>query len=294
MADYPNSIKTFSTLVDLIDSVLAHHQNERGAEITAIETELGLAPSNVYSDVAAAITGLMSGWIPGSVTWSYSSADAPTFVISIPQDVTSLIGPGCRIKLTQTTVKYFIVTAVGAYSGGVTLVTVYGGTDYTLDNAAITLPFYSRSKAPFGFPLDPSKWTVTASDTSDRTQASPTAGTWYNLGSFSASLPIGLWRVSWRAVMRPLYNTGTAAQQRTTLSTANNSASDPDFIVITTVGANIGNLYITTTLTSNIKILNLAAKTTYYLNAMTALTTDSLNHLGSVTPTQIKAECAYL
>lgn len=40
MASFPSSIKTFSTLVDLSDSVLAAHQNERGDEITAVETWL--------------------------------------------------------------------------------------------------------------------------------------------------------------------------------------------------------------------------------------------------------------
>lgn len=40
MASYPSSIKSFSTLVDLADSVLAAHQNERGDEITALETYL--------------------------------------------------------------------------------------------------------------------------------------------------------------------------------------------------------------------------------------------------------------
>jgi hypothetical protein len=36
-ASFPTSIKSFSTLVDLVDSVLAAHQNDRALEITAIE-----------------------------------------------------------------------------------------------------------------------------------------------------------------------------------------------------------------------------------------------------------------
>lgn len=43
MASFPTSVKTFPTLVDLVDSVLASHQNERGAEVTAIETFLTAA-----------------------------------------------------------------------------------------------------------------------------------------------------------------------------------------------------------------------------------------------------------
>lgn len=52
MADYPSSIKIFPTLVDLADSVLAAHQNDRGGEITAIETELGANPKGSQASVA--------------------------------------------------------------------------------------------------------------------------------------------------------------------------------------------------------------------------------------------------
>jgi hypothetical protein len=51
MASFPSSVKTFATLVDLADSVLAAHQNDRGGEITAIETELGVDPAGSYSTV---------------------------------------------------------------------------------------------------------------------------------------------------------------------------------------------------------------------------------------------------
>ena len=37
-ASYPSAIKTFTTLVDGVDDVLAAHQNDPNAEITAIET----------------------------------------------------------------------------------------------------------------------------------------------------------------------------------------------------------------------------------------------------------------
>lgn len=49
---YPNSIKTFDNLVDDVDNILASHQNEPNAEITAIETELGINPKGSYTDVA--------------------------------------------------------------------------------------------------------------------------------------------------------------------------------------------------------------------------------------------------
>ncbi|WP_442766606.1 hypothetical protein, partial [Mitsuokella multacida] len=109
-------------------------------------------------------------WIAGE-TWTYLGADAPTYTFTISGDKTSKYSPGMRIKLTQTTVKYFIIVAV-SYSYPNTTVTIYGGTDYTLENAAITDPYYSMVKAPAGFPLDPAKWTVSA--TLSGVQSNPT------------------------------------------------------------------------------------------------------------------------
>lgn len=60
MADYPSAIKTFATIVDLADSVLAAHQNQRGGEITAIETELGTNPAGAYADVATRLNAMAS------------------------------------------------------------------------------------------------------------------------------------------------------------------------------------------------------------------------------------------
>lgn len=133
----------------------------------------------------------LDGWIPGTGTWTYSSADSPTFVISTSTDLTGVIGLGYRIKLTQTTAKYFIVTAITSST-----ITVYGGTDYTLANAAISSPYYSPVKSPFGFPMSREKWTVTVSDTTTRTQASPTANTYYNPNTTKIDVPIGSWEVS--------------------------------------------------------------------------------------------------
>ena len=95
-----------------------------------------------------------NGWTPALETWTYASADDPTYTFTISGDLTDKYSAGMRIKLTQTTAKYFIITKV-AYSSPNTTITVYGGTDYDLANATITNPYYSVVKAPQGFPLDP-------------------------------------------------------------------------------------------------------------------------------------------
>jgi len=165
------------------------------------------------------------GWQSVSDSWSYASADSPTFTITVPSGAASIYSAGMRVKLTQTTVKYFIITAVAD-----TGLTVYGGTDYTLANAAISSISYSTQKAPLGFPLDTTKWTVEVTDVTLRSQVNPTVNTWYNLGSITISVPIGIWKVMYSCDIQ--WNgsaTNTFQDSTVTLSTANNTQSDVDF-----------------------------------------------------------------
>lgn len=230
------------------------------------------------------------GWTAAGAAWTYVSADGPTGVFSEPADVTGKYQPGMRVKYTQTTVKYGIITAVGAYSGGVTPITIYGGTDYTTANAAITLPYYSMSKAPFGMNISRAKWTEVATDTSSRAQASPVTDTWYNLGAVSLSIPIGAWAISYEVL---LYSNKTAggAEVRVTLSTANNSQSD---ISNTAAGysAAAGDFY---AYIHRELALTLAAKASYYINTSAhSGTTLNVSNMNNISPLFIRALCAYL
>jgi hypothetical protein len=87
-----------------------------------------------------------TAWISAAETWTYTSATSFT----VTGDVTGKYAKGDKIKLIQTTEKYFYVIAV-AFSVDTTI-TVTGGSDYTLANAAITNPCYSKAQTPSGFP----------------------------------------------------------------------------------------------------------------------------------------------
>jgi hypothetical protein len=92
--------------------------------------------------------GQTDGWtLDDAATWTYVSATTFT----VPGDYTTKFSKGTRIKLTQTTVKYFVVTA-SSFGSGVTTVTITGGTDYTLANAAISANYYSYAANPQGYP----------------------------------------------------------------------------------------------------------------------------------------------
>lgn len=99
------------------------------------------------NDIQDAINGLEAGWTPAPETWTYASAT--TFTVS--GDYTAYYVTGTRIRMTNSTVKYFVVVS-SAHSAGTTTVTITGGSDYSLVDLAITLPYYSYSPSPPNYP----------------------------------------------------------------------------------------------------------------------------------------------
>lgn len=307
---FPTSL---TSAVDGTTTVLAAHLNNVEAKIgidgSAVTTSFDYKLGGVATgDKAVSLTGtetitnktLISpiiqswgGWIDANETWTYASADDPTYTFTVAADVTTKYSAGMRIKLTQTTIKYFIITSVSSYSGGNTTITVYGGTDYDLTAAAISGNYYSMEKIPAGFPLSPSKWQVVVTDANSTTQSPATASVWYNVGGISISIPIGVWRVSYRASVQD----NAAAQDtdmKITLSTANNSQSDASFSSMfndSPTGATAHTAIVRLTALFEI---TLTAKTTHYLNLLTSKEGSALSIRGSLQTTVVTAECAFL
>ncbi len=258
-----------------------------GAQLPASELNTYLRDNTIWLH-----DNLGGAWVDASSeTWTYLSADAPTFQLLVANaDRSALYGPGTRIKLTQSsTVRYFIVTAV-SYSAPNTIVTLYGGTDYTLANAAISAQQYAYSRFPPGFPSDPSKWTVLLTDSTDRSQNSPTNGTWYNPGAIQIVVPIGVWDVDWRAAFG-LTRTG-GGTVKATLSTTSSSESDPDL----TAGFKNAADGASSITTGRTKLLLLAAKTTYFMNIAGLNSSISSIYFESASTARlvVRAVCAYL
>jgi len=234
-----------------------------------------------------------SGWA-AAPKLTYASADTPTFTVTCKGDYTGIIPVGARISLTHSgTTKYFIVTKT-AYASPSTTLTLYGGTDYTLSDSTITDAYYSPVKAPIGFPLDPAKWTVLLSDSTDRHQSSPVKNTIYNPGSLSISLPIGIWNVSFQVILVCAASSGTMTDVyggvSTSLSSFDNQAlRGRAYLGGPTAGVFIGLLYRST-------VLNIATKTTYYVICMTDLDNQSVIGFNGASDasTEVRAVCAYL
>ena len=243
----------------------------------------------------------IDGWANSTAeTWTYASADGHTFTFTVSGDQTAKYTPGVRIKLTQTTVKYFIVTAVSVASG-TTTVTIYGGTDYTLANAAISANYYSREKAPAGFPLDPSKWTEELVDSTSPSSGSQTAGTINNLGNLSLAIPIGIWDVDFfqEVECQPASNSSEYVVSQGGLSSSPSSYSDNDMI---STGFFYGNQPDSNgrrfrSPHTRRKTIVLTAKTTYYLLQVGSASTGNVTVViqgANPTNTIIRARCAYL
>ncbi len=243
-----------------------------------------------------AVTGDWGGWTVAGETWTYASADAPVYTFTIATDLTGKYSAGMKVKLTQSAdgVKYGIIVKDPTYGAPNTTVTIYMGTDYDLDNAAITSPFFSMMRAPHGFPMDRDKWTIEVTTAVDANQATPTVNTWYNIGSVSINVPIGSWFVYYD-VTGVTDKAGTATNMFITLSTTNNGETDSEWT--TRMQNNITGASNVTAIMSvgKRKDLTLTTKDTYYLNGSTGVSGVAvIGFDNDESPLIIRAVCTYL
>ena len=276
------------------------------ALITDANKDINLGTGDITATILtiAAMAGTWDGWVAVTETWTYASADSPTFTFTIAGDQTAKYKRDMKIMITQTTDKYFIISKDSTYSAPNTTITVFGGTDYTLTSAAITNPKYSVVKAPAGFPSDFTKWSLTLiSDSANNVDAAYTTATWQN-GSesgLSGSAHIGIWEVAYNVI-----TTGTRVATATsiqvpptsiTLSSANNTESNSALTVhaggVTLAGfssASYTGINILGVSTRALGILTLTSKTTEYLNIYSSQsgTLTNFGFRGDLMPTTVK------
>jgi hypothetical protein len=95
-----------------------------------------------------AIAESSSGWANFPIIPTYVSSTSIKFS---GVDYTGIIQKGDKLYIDQSGNKYFYITAVTFSTD--TTVTVTGGSDYTVANAAIVNPQFSKQATPQGFPL---------------------------------------------------------------------------------------------------------------------------------------------
>jgi hypothetical protein len=236
-----------------------------------------------------------TGWVDAPAL-TFSAADAPVYTVTCSGDYTYTIPVGARIALTHSGVtKYFIVVKT-SYSSPNTTFTLYGGTDYTLAAGAITNPYYSVAKAPVGFPLDPAKWTISLVDSTDCYQNNPVKDVYYNPGSLSINLPIGIWEVFFQVIVVSAASAGQWTEVYVGLSTSttsftNQSLRGRGYLGTASDGAQtfLGPI-------ARRSVLTITSNTTYYVICKTGLPNQSIIGFNGASDasTEVHAVCAYL
>lgn len=96
------------------------------------------------SDYRIACNSEFDGWRSANETWTYASATT----ITVPSGATGKYAVGDKVRIYQNnTTKYFYIVTVAS-----TLLTITGGSDYTLTSSTINNPCTSRRATPAGFP----------------------------------------------------------------------------------------------------------------------------------------------
>jgi hypothetical protein len=216
--------------------------------------------------------GANSLWFPGQIDDFFYIKDYALDEQTIAAKYAASTEQGTgNITLT----KYFLCTA-SSYSNPNTTLTLYGGTDHMLSNAAITSSYYSTQKAPLGFPLKQDKWTVWYSDPVGAATGT-TLGTWYQV--YSLSMPIGQWVAKYSM---GCYSTVTAASGylsvSSTLSSVTAAQTDNELTAVTYLNQSKS---INATLYGE-KAISTAAKKTWYFNIMSGVGSSAISTLGTL------------
>lgn len=112
-----------------------------GSDISAGTDDAKYATAKAIHD---SLVTALDGWIPAQGGWSYSDATH----ITVPSGAALIYSVGDKFSYIQSsTQKYGYIIGVAD-----TLLTITGGSSYTLVSAAISNVFYSKSASPVGFP----------------------------------------------------------------------------------------------------------------------------------------------
>lgn len=117
------------------------------------------------------VNGFTTGWFDVIETWTYASANT----ITVPAGAASRYAVGGRISIVQSSnIKYLNVVGVADE-----LLTVSGGSDYSVANSAISNIKYSSAISPVGFPK---MFNFATSPTGF--SGTPTANSWFTLHGY--------------------------------------------------------------------------------------------------------------
>lgn len=190
---HPNNPSLAAILAQLNDAVF-NVETKVGVDTSAVVTTLDYLIKNSASvdpghkHTSSSYSGdALTGWIGVSDAWTFASSTT----ITIPAGGLTKYAKGDKLKLTQGgSVKYFYIVGVAD-----TILTITGGSDYTLANSAISAISIARGNA-VGFP-DSFNFSATASATGSMT---------YSVGSI---LHVFQFKINGSSITYNIYNDST-------------------------------------------------------------------------------------
>lgn len=281
-------------MINYADKV-ALNQNSNIADINKVKADDMNELKNAFNNQVA------FGWYKTGLnpTFTFVSWDSTTYtgVVSTNIDLTAYLTAGMKIKLTQNSaVKYAFITAITS-----TQITLFMGSQYSLNNSTISNTYFSMLKAPYGFPLNETYWQVIVSNAATNYTNNPTADTWYNNNSMQLKVPIGMWKLGYKVYARSRISIPTTTpyiDTFVTLSTTTNTETLPKYTVVKTFYSPglQGTLYDNDCYYNFAETQVVTTPTIFYLliKYQSAGTPTSIGFAGTNTPTDIKATIAYL
>lgn len=229
------------------------------------------------------------GWYEIASAFSYSSWNnkTKTAVIS-SENLTDTLSVGMKVKFTQNSVtKYAIITAITSSA-----ITLFMGTDYTLENTSINGFYFSMLKAPFDFPMNPEKWELSFVRSSNDVYSTVTTANYYGGANNQLTVPVGAWEIEYNYTIQ-FTSASTTCYSRLALSQSSSEMTEgsltSNFVIPLTSGTFASQRFV------NSKIYNLTTPTTFYLLFKNDIAYSNLYFVGSSTqPSWIRAKCIYL
>lgn len=171
---------------------------------------------NMYQQLTGTETNLVGYWkLNGDANDSTTNAN----------NLTASGGAGFVTDSAMHDTEYGIITKV-AYSAPNSTITVFTPSGYGIPNMALTAPFYSTQKVPFGFPAESNLWSVISLIGGGSRAVA--VQTWYTIDNFRLSVPLGAWDLGYD-VMAGQSNTSAGIQAiKATLSTSTNTLVDEE------------------------------------------------------------------
>ncbi len=244
-----------------------------------------------------ALSGSIGGWNSTNCNWTCTSIQNKMYTIATVGDKSLLFSPGMRVRITQSSVCYYIIVSV-SYSSGNTYLDLFSGNGTGISSGAISDVYYSRDKAPIGFPLDPREWSIRSESNADIFKYNPERYAWYYFGSNTCiNLPKGLWRLRYSLVAN-MYDADTSQKSisvNAALSKYGTSVSIPDSLVRMYVRMySTGIEYSEFSISREVVFEQDVSGYIYLIGRTRAVDVGYLCWRGSAKPIVIEAECAYL